>query len=324
VPEGIRAVLVHLHLFLSTKQARGILKREVTMSDFIWQTANLAGFISGCYTNDLDMIRASFEAVVIEKQRSQLIPGFDSVRKGAIDAGADGIVSGAGLRCLPGRPRGRAEKCARRWSPRSRREHASGPPGRAHHTAGARSAGEPLMKFIVPGRFRLRLGAALAQISRLMAACHAGSWPEHSASAFEGANSCPVAEVMRPVRRRRSCRRKSATSFAMPNFPALIRGRVGNVCARAVYGHRGWRFRREISRRLAVAHPPDVEASRPTSWWPPPVTLAAGGCRVSSAVGHVVSVSPQGPRVATQAPAPARGRQRASYRVNGTDDCQRS
>ena len=97
VPEGIRAVLVHPHLFLSTKQARGILKREVTMSDFIWQTANLAGFISGCYTNDLDMIRASFEDVVIEKQRSQLIPGFDSVRKGAIDAGALGCtISGAG------------------------------------------------------------------------------------------------------------------------------------------------------------------------------------------------------------------------------------
>ena len=97
VPEGIRAVLVHPHLFLSTKQARGILKREVTMSDFIWQTANLAGFISGCYTNDLDMIRASFEDVVIEKQRSQLIPGFDNVRKGALAAGALGCtISGAG------------------------------------------------------------------------------------------------------------------------------------------------------------------------------------------------------------------------------------
>jgi homoserine kinase len=97
VPEGIRAVLVHPHLFLSTKQARGILKREVAMSDFIWQTANLAGFISGCYTNDLDMIRASFEDVVIEKQRSQLIPGFDAVRGGALAAGALGCtISGAG------------------------------------------------------------------------------------------------------------------------------------------------------------------------------------------------------------------------------------
>jgi homoserine kinase len=97
VPPGIRAVLVHPHLFLSTKQARGILKRDVSMSDFIWQTANLAGFISGCYTNDLDMIRASFVDVVIEKQRSRLIPGFDAVRDGAIAAGALGCtISGAG------------------------------------------------------------------------------------------------------------------------------------------------------------------------------------------------------------------------------------
>ena len=97
VPNGIRAILVHPHLFLSTKQARGILKKEVQMSDFIWQTANLAGFISGCYTNDLDVIRASFEDVIIEKQRSQLIPGFDAVREGAMANGALGCtISGAG------------------------------------------------------------------------------------------------------------------------------------------------------------------------------------------------------------------------------------
>jgi len=97
VPNGIRAVLVHPHLFLSTKQARGILKGEVSMSDFIWQTANLAGFISGCYSNDLDVIRASFDDVVIEKQRSQLIPGFDAVREGAMANGALGCtISGAG------------------------------------------------------------------------------------------------------------------------------------------------------------------------------------------------------------------------------------
>jgi homoserine kinase len=97
VPNGIRAILVHPHLFLSTKQARGILKKEVPMSDFIWQTANLAGFISGCYSNDLDVIRASFDDVVIEKQRSQLIPGFDAVRAAAMGQGALGCtISGAG------------------------------------------------------------------------------------------------------------------------------------------------------------------------------------------------------------------------------------
>lgn len=97
VPAGVRAVIVHPHMFLSTKQARAILRRSVDLSDFVWQTANLAGFISGCYTDDLDMIRASFEDVVIEPQRQALIPGFPDVRRAAMDAGALGCsISGAG------------------------------------------------------------------------------------------------------------------------------------------------------------------------------------------------------------------------------------
>ena len=84
-------------MFLSTKEARAILRRSVDLSDFVWQTANLAGFISGCYTNDLDMIRASFEDVVIEPQRQALIPGFQDVRRAAMAAGALGCsISGAG------------------------------------------------------------------------------------------------------------------------------------------------------------------------------------------------------------------------------------
>jgi homoserine kinase len=97
VPAGIKSVIVHPHMFLSTKQARAILKRTVELSDFVWQTANLAGFISGCYTNDLDLIRASFQDVVIEPQRQALIPGFNDVRQAAMDAGALGCsISGAG------------------------------------------------------------------------------------------------------------------------------------------------------------------------------------------------------------------------------------
>ena len=97
VPRGIRAVIVHPHMFVSTKQARAILSRTVNMSDFVWQTANLAGFISGCYTDDLDMIRASFQDVVIEKQRQLLIPGFLNIRDAAMTAGALGCsISGAG------------------------------------------------------------------------------------------------------------------------------------------------------------------------------------------------------------------------------------
>lgn len=97
VPEGVRAVIVHPHMFLSTKQARSILKREVGMSDFVWQTANLAGFIAGCFTGDLDLIREGLNDVVIEPQRRMLIPGASSVRDAALQAGALGCsISGAG------------------------------------------------------------------------------------------------------------------------------------------------------------------------------------------------------------------------------------
>jgi len=97
VPRGIAAVITHPHMFLSTKQARAILKREVAMADFVWQTANLAGFISGCYTDDLELIREGLNDVVIEPQRRQLIPGFSAVRAAALQAGALGCsISGAG------------------------------------------------------------------------------------------------------------------------------------------------------------------------------------------------------------------------------------
>ena len=97
VPPQVRCVLVHPHMHLGTREARAILKSDVTRSDFVWQTANLAGFISGCYSNDLDMIRDSFNDVIIEPQRQSLIPGFKAVQHGAMSAGALGCsISGAG------------------------------------------------------------------------------------------------------------------------------------------------------------------------------------------------------------------------------------
>ncbi|MBP7614693.1 MAG: hypothetical protein KA756_03495, partial [Steroidobacteraceae bacterium] len=97
VPSGVQAVIVHPHMFLATREARALLNKSVALSDFVWQTANLAGFISGCYTNDLDLVRASFEDVVIEPQRQALIPGFGEVRAAAMEAGALGCsISGAG------------------------------------------------------------------------------------------------------------------------------------------------------------------------------------------------------------------------------------
>lgn len=97
VPRGLRCVLVHPHMYLGTREARAILNINVTRSDFVWQSANLAGFISGCYSNDLEMIRESFNDVIIEPQRHSLIPGFKDVQRAAMSAGALGCsISGAG------------------------------------------------------------------------------------------------------------------------------------------------------------------------------------------------------------------------------------
>src|SRR5271155_3120675 len=97
VPSSLRCVLAHPHMYLGTREARAMLKTDVTRSDFVWASANLAGFISGCYSNDLDMIRDSFNDVIIEPQRHSLIPGFKDVQRGAMSAGALGCsISGAG------------------------------------------------------------------------------------------------------------------------------------------------------------------------------------------------------------------------------------
>jgi homoserine kinase len=97
VPETVRCVLVHPHMVLATREARAILRKTVELSDVIWQQANLAGFLAGCYTSDLALIRESLLDVVIEPQRQVLIPGFVDVKQAALAAGALGAsISGAG------------------------------------------------------------------------------------------------------------------------------------------------------------------------------------------------------------------------------------
>ena len=122
VPTSVRCVLVHPHMHLGTREARAILKSHVTRSDFVWQTANLAGFISGCYSNDLDMIRDSFDDVIIEPQRQSLIPGFTDVQQRARwrPARSDARFRAPGPRCSPGRNSARRGGARRRWSRPSR------------------------------------------------------------------------------------------------------------------------------------------------------------------------------------------------------------
>lgn len=97
VPSGIRCVLVHPHFNLPTRAARAVLGATVSLSDVVWQAANLAGFLAACYTNDLALMREAFEDILIEPQRTKLIPGFEQVKRAALADGALGCsISGAG------------------------------------------------------------------------------------------------------------------------------------------------------------------------------------------------------------------------------------
>lgn len=97
VPRGLLAVLVHPHVRVDTRDSRAVLRPHVPLADHVRQSAHLAGFVAGCFTDDLELLRACLDDVVIEPQRAALIPGFARVKAAAVEAGALGAsISGSG------------------------------------------------------------------------------------------------------------------------------------------------------------------------------------------------------------------------------------
>lgn len=96
-PASLRCVLILPDLRIDTKAAREILKPQVDLKKMIEQTSNLAGFLVGCLKSDFEMMKESLRDVVIEPQRSVLIPGFGKIQQAALAAGALGCsISGSG------------------------------------------------------------------------------------------------------------------------------------------------------------------------------------------------------------------------------------
>lgn len=94
---GLCCVLVHPDLKISTREARKILKPELSLKTHVLQSSHLAGFLAACFNGDMKLLARSFEDLVIEPQRSQLIRGFKDVKEAAMTAGAIGCsISGSG------------------------------------------------------------------------------------------------------------------------------------------------------------------------------------------------------------------------------------
>lgn len=96
-PKGLIATVIYPHIEILTKDARNVIKAEVTLEKHIEQSGNLAALILGMMQSDFDIIAKSLKDSIIEPQRSSLIPFFSEVQDAAMNAGALGCsISGAG------------------------------------------------------------------------------------------------------------------------------------------------------------------------------------------------------------------------------------
>ena len=97
VPDALHAVVLHPQIEVKTSDSRKILQTNITLNQGIRQWGNLGGLIAGLFTEDYDLIGRSLEDHIVEPIRSILIPGFDGVKKAALEANALGVgISGSG------------------------------------------------------------------------------------------------------------------------------------------------------------------------------------------------------------------------------------
>jgi homoserine kinase len=95
-PASLCCALVHPHVEVRTADARAMLPTEIPLRAAITQWGNAAGLVAGLLLNDYALIGRSLRDVVVEPVRSRLIPGFEDVKRAALETGALGCgISGA-------------------------------------------------------------------------------------------------------------------------------------------------------------------------------------------------------------------------------------
>lgn len=96
-PSELYAIVVHPQIELKTSDARSVLKQTVSLKSAITQWGNVGALVAGLYTKDYDLIGRSLHDEIVEPLRSVLIPGFDLMKKTALENGALGSgISGSG------------------------------------------------------------------------------------------------------------------------------------------------------------------------------------------------------------------------------------
>jgi len=80
-----------------TKVSRGVIPKNVKLTDAILNLSNASTIVAGFMKKDPELIGNSIKDVIVEPARQHMIPGYDKVKQNALKAGAYGVtISGAG------------------------------------------------------------------------------------------------------------------------------------------------------------------------------------------------------------------------------------
>lgn len=97
VPGNFFCTVIHPDIVVTTKQAREILPKNVSLHDAISQWGNVGGLVAGLYSGDISLVGRAMKDVIAEPYRKEFIPGFDELRQKASDAGALAMnIAGSG------------------------------------------------------------------------------------------------------------------------------------------------------------------------------------------------------------------------------------
>ena len=94
---GLKFVAIVPNFRLSTEKARGVLPKEITLKDGVYNVSRAALMVSSFTSGKYDLIKYACKDAFHQNYRSQLIPGFEKVYNKSYELGALGCyLSGAG------------------------------------------------------------------------------------------------------------------------------------------------------------------------------------------------------------------------------------
>ncbi len=96
-PSELVIAVVHPHFELPTEQARQVIPNLLPMPEVLAFAQNLAAFVHALHTQDQEIFVRCLRDVLAEPRRADLVPGFRTAQKAAMQNGALGCtLSGSG------------------------------------------------------------------------------------------------------------------------------------------------------------------------------------------------------------------------------------